>query len=191
MYKFIKRYYPDVTWLFPEITFWEGIRRKSPPLRMMRWCCDVLKKNPSKHIPLKHRLMGIRAEESFARASRPRIYFRSKNNIQYKPIFYWKEWNVWEFIDGLNLPSPSLYKEGFDRIGCVVCPFIMSKYQGNLNIHKNRWPGIYKVFEKVVKDWFLHHSIKKSRYSEQSAEEYLAAYYRGFERKSSCNIAVI
>lgn len=45
--KFIKQHYPDVKWLYPKMSFWEGIRKKNPPLRVTRWCCDVLKKNPS------------------------------------------------------------------------------------------------------------------------------------------------
>lgn len=65
--RFGRQHYPRVTWLRPKMSFWEGIRKKSPPLRMMRWCCDTLKKEPSKHIPLMRRVMGIRAEESALR----------------------------------------------------------------------------------------------------------------------------
>lgn len=178
--RFIRRHYQSVTWLYPKMTFWEGIRRKSPPLRMMRWCCTVLKKDPAKHIPLKHRVMGIRAEESAARASRGRISSIGKQ-CQIKPIFNWKEWHVWEFIEQFKLPYPSLYDEGFDRIGCVVCPFILHKNQARLNLHRQRWPKIYKVFEKVVTGWYQHHSTKKHRYSEETPQEYINAYYRGFE----------
>jgi phosphoadenosine phosphosulfate reductase len=181
MYTFIKQHYPDVTWLFPKMTFWEGIRRKSPPLRIMRWCCDVLKKEPSKHIPLKHRVMGIRAEESFARAGRPRIDNYKNKQILYKPIFGWREWHIWGFIDFYGLPYPSLYDEGFDRIGCVICPFLMGRNTSRVERHRKRWPGMYRAFEAAVADWYLHHSTKKHRYSEQTVAEYLTAYYRGFK----------
>ena len=189
MYAFIKKHYPDVRWLFPKMTFWEGIRKKSPPLRMMRWCCDVLKKDPSKHIPLKHRVMCIRAEESAARAARTRVQFHDRlRKTLYKPIFHWKEWHVWEFIDANCLPYPSLYDEGFDRIGCVVCPFIMGTSeaaQKRLALYKERWPGMYKAFEAAVTDWFMHHSKMKHKYSEQTAAEYLAAYLGGFVKPFS------
>lgn len=178
--RFIRQHYPKVTWLRPQMTFWEGIRRKSPPLRMMRWCCTVLKKDPAKHIPLSNRIMGIRAEESTARASRGRIGSIGKLK-QYKPIFNWPEWAVWEFIESCNLPYPSLYDEGFCRIGCVVCPFLMRKNTTAVERHKARWPTFYKVFERVVADWHMHHSTKKHRYSEATPQEYLEAYYRGFE----------
>lgn len=178
--KFIRRHYPSVTWLYPKMTFWEGIRKKSPPLRMRRWCCTVLKKDPAKHIPLKHRVMGIRAEESAARASRGRISSIGKQ-LQIKPIFNWKEWHVWEFIEQFKLPYPSLYDEGFDRIGCIVCPFIMGKNTARVDRHKARWPKFYKVFEAVVTDWHLHRTIKNHRYSGETPQEYINAYYRGFE----------
>lgn len=183
---FIRSEYPQVTFLRPPMTFWQGIRKKSPPFRMMRWCCDVLKKQPSKPAiikalvgdPLRHRVMGIRAEESARRASRPRIDTYNGTTI-YKPIFDWTEWHVWDFIDTYELEYPSLYDDGFNRIGCVICPFLMSKSQGRLNRHKKRWPAIYRIFERVVADWFTYN--KTRRYSEKTPEEYLEAYYRGFE----------
>ena len=29
--RFIRKYYPDVEFLMPKMTFWEGIRKKAPP----------------------------------------------------------------------------------------------------------------------------------------------------------------
>ena len=85
--KFIKQYYSDVKFLRPEMTFWQGIYKKSPPLRKTRWCCDVLKKNHLHKIPLKHHILGIRAEESFKRKEHPRIDFHPKlKEHLYKPI---------------------------------------------------------------------------------------------------------
>ncbi|MDR2695193.1 MAG: phosphoadenosine phosphosulfate reductase family protein [Deltaproteobacteria bacterium] len=192
IYSFIRQHHPDVTWLFPKMTFWEGIRKKSPPLRTMRWCCDALKKNPAKHIPLKHRVMGIRAEESIARAARPRVNLHERlQQTHYKPIFRWQEWHVWEFIDSCSLPYPSLYDEGFERIGCVVCPFIMAPSpaaQARLNRCKARWPGIYRVFEQVVADWWQNYSTKRWAHREQTAAEYIAHYYRGLESQNALSI---
>lgn len=132
--KFIREHYPSVKWLRPKMTFWEGIYKKQPPLRIQRWCCDVLKKDPSKNLhawvtfsersggmmwtPLNHRIMGIRAEESVKRALRPMIdYFKRYKQYILKPIFHWTSWHVWDFIAERGLPYPCLYDEGFDRIG--------------------------------------------------------------------------
>lgn len=114
--KFGLKTYPDTRIYRPVMSMWEGIRAKFPPVFNKRWCCDVLKKDPTKAIPLKHKLVGIRAEESPGRKERGRIS-RFRGKWQYSPIFEWHEWHVWEFIEGLGLPFCELYDQGFDRIG--------------------------------------------------------------------------
>ncbi len=182
---FIRRHYPDVTWLYPRMTMWEAIQKKAPPLRMQRWCCDVLKKEPSDNHPLRNRIMGIRAEESVRRASRPRIDSFRKQTI-YEPIFTWPEWCIWEFIESRGLLYPSLYDEGFNRIGCVVCPFILGSLPGATQKRKEaiqRWPGIWKAYEHAVKRWWEARKEAGLRSEKQhtTAEKYWQAYLRGFE----------
>lgn len=182
--QFIRQHYPGIIWKRPRITMWEGIKKKSPPLIKRRWCCDELKKYPTKAVPLNCRIMGIRGEESSARASRPRIEKASwvaKGQILYKPIFSWLEWAIWEFIEQQGLLYPSLYDEGFDRIGCVVCPFIMGKNQTKLNRHKARWPGIYKAFEHAMQYWY-ENVWRDKEPTYKTFEEYLVAYYLGFPK---------
>lgn len=182
---FIKSYYPNVKWIFPKVTMLDAIQYKSPPLRMQRWCCDVLKKGPSKSYPLKNRIMGIRAEESTRRAKRPRID-TFNGQTTYKPIFRWPEWAVWEFIEQRGLPYPSLYDEGFGRIGCVVCPFILGSSQGKTTkrrLSMARWPGIWKAYEHAVKRWFISKRFDVLRDNQRckAAEDYWQAYLNGFE----------
>lgn len=183
--QFIRQNYPDVTWLYPQMTFWDGIKKKCPPLRMARWCCDVLKKEPARLHPLKHRIMGIRAEESVRRASRPRVS-TFMGQTTYKPIFAWPEWAVWEFIESMNLPYPLLYDQGFNRIGCVVCPFILGKAPGATRQREKsmrRWPGIWKAYEHAVKKWFIAKMVEglRSKQRHGTPESYWQAYLRGFE----------
>jgi phosphoadenosine phosphosulfate reductase len=184
--KFIRQHYPEVKWLRPKMTFWEGVYKRMPPLRLQRWCCDVLKKDPSKHIPLSHRIAGIRAEESLKRASLPRAdYYKKQKQWLYKPIFHWLEWHVWDFIETHGLPYPSLYDEGFARIGCVVCPFLCRRNQRAINQHKARWPKQYKTFEHAVTRWWWKKrnsaGFRPEDYKDTTPEEYIAAWYRGFE----------
>lgn len=178
--KFIRINYPEVIWLRPKYSFWEGVYKKFPPLRMYRWCCDVLKKDPAKHIGLSNRIMGIRSEESLGRANRPRIdHYKSYKQQQiFKPIFHWKEWHVWDLIESNNLEYPSLYNEGFDRIGCVICPFLPQKNMKKINKHIDRWPKYYKVFEHSVDRWFNKNLLKRE---EKTSSEYIQKWYRGFE----------
>lgn len=180
---FIRKHYPTVKFLKPEMTFWQGIIKRGLPLCIKRWCCDVLKKNPSKKIPLKHRIMGIRAEESWKRASRPRIDSYKNNNgqIMYKPIFWWSSSDVWTYIKTRNLVYPSLYNEGFARLGCVVCPFLSGQ---NLKRHKEKWPGYYKVLNRyMLIYWQLN---KKKLEKKMDFEDYMKwPEWRGLKKNKN------
>ena len=187
--QFIRKNYPEITWLYPRESFWRMIAKKSPPLRVHRWCCDELKKRPAKSHPLKHRIMGIRAEESARRAARPRIAQLGKMTL-YKPIFRWPEWAVWEFIEQHGLAYPSLYDGGFSRIGCVVCPFMFGASeakQRHIKTSMERWPGMWKAFEHAVKGWFVEKQREgiRGHKAHKTADEYWQAYLHGFEKQEA------
>jgi len=154
--KFIREHYPYVISKRPN---WKGHRsfygmvvEKFPPTKFSRWCCDLLKKDPTKNIPLPHRIMGIRAEESAMRAKRSAYeYIKYLKQWHYKPIFNWLEWEIWDYIESENLPYCSLYDEGFHRLGCVICPFLCRNNQMELNRHRKRWPKYYAAFEKAMR----------------------------------------
>lgn len=158
MYRFIKAHYPDVKWLMPKESFWKLIVRKQPPFRHIRWCCDKLKKEPSKKSPLSSRIMGLRSEESPKRASFPRVdYIARHKQTVLKPIFLWPEWAIWEFIEAYKLPYPELYDEGFGRIGCTICPFIFSASeaaQRKIAAYQAKWPAQWKCFKIACRKWF-------------------------------------
>ena len=183
--RFIRQYYQDVIWLYPNMTFYNAIRKKSPPLRTVRWCCDTLKKEPGKEVGLRHRVMGIRAEESVRRAGRPRTdRIKKYGQTIYKPIFAWSEYHIWDYIDSHQLPYPSLYDEGFSRIGCVVCPFMMGKSPGMIHRRAEsmrRWPGIWQAFEKAARDWFESLPDDPQHRKDPTFQEYWVKYLKGFE----------
>lgn len=188
IYKFIKTYYPTIEWLFPEQSFYKLLYKKGYPTRKARWCCDSLKKFPADKIDLKHRIVGLRAEESHKRAGRPKTEI-IKSITKYKPIFNWLEWMVWDYIEENNLPYPSLYDEGFDRIGCVICPFFCNHNPGILNKHKVRWPKLYKVFEKVMTKHFEENLKYKKQYSHlKTAREFIDLWYSGYKITKKDNI---
>lgn len=183
--RFINTQYPSVKWLYPEKSFFAQIDKKGFPTRKRRWCCDHLKKIPSKNIPLKNRLLGIRAEESVGRAKRPMIDWTRHPNKQriYKPIFLWLEWEIWDYIETNNLPYCKLYDEGFDRIGCVICPFINRKNKTKLIMHKTRWPNHYKAFELAMEKLWkrLEAENKTGNYLSKNFDEFLERYYLGLK----------
>jgi len=178
--RFTREHYPEVTFLYPAVSFWELIKRKFPPLRSKRWCCDFLRKYPARKVPLRRRIMGLRIEESNRRAERPRIERnRRERTVVYKPVFLWKEWAIWEFIERHTLPYPTLYDEGWDRVGCVICPFLCSPNLQHIERNRQRWPGPYRAFEHAVTEWFLAKKAAGADLRETTPEEYLDHWYRG------------
>ena len=145
---------------------------------MRRWCCDALKKEPAKAIPLHVRVMGIRAEESASRAKRGRVNIYKGNTIL-APIFHWKEWQVWDFIDTHGLAYPSLYDDGNARLGCVVCPFTF--HGDKTETSMQAYPQIWKTFEHAVKRWWMHKRETGCYpdYAQQSWDEFWQKYLRG------------
>lgn len=154
---FVKENYPDTKILRPKESFFSLLPRVGYPTNFRRWCCSALKEGVSKHIPLKHRLLGQRAEESLVRAGRPRID-EHLGQIIYKPVFYWLEWEIWEYMENENIPHPSVYDEGFPRTGCVVCPF---QQPAEKKLYKKRWPKIYAGFEKAMKKLWINRGFDK------------------------------
>lgn len=180
--QFIKKEYPHVEFLFPKERFWSAIKHKSPPLRMSRWCCDLLKESSGiKQVPeLKKCVFGMRAEESPKRAKHGRVS-KFRGQTVYRPIFKWTEYHVWEFIKKHNLPYPSLYDEGFDRIGCVICPFIMGKSKACMAKRKEsmeRWPLMWKAFKNSISSWI---ESKGEDWTGDDFETYYKKYLNGFE----------
>lgn len=176
--KFIRKNHPEVEFRKPEVNFWKLIEIKNPPpTRWMRWCCDALKKQPVKDI--KHMVNGIRAEESYNRAKRERIDIRSKNRIEYKPLFHWTEFHVWDYIESNDLPYCNLYDQGFDRLGCIICPFHMNP-NGQVFEMMKFYPKYFKRFEIAVSRWWKNEREGKDD-TFKTFNEFMKAYYRGFK----------
>jgi len=149
--KFIRKHYPGVKIIKADNNIYQQVETRFPPHRRARWCCDYIKEKPSTKIPLTHRLLGIRAEESPGRAKQGWINQRTRKRINYHPIFDWLEWEVWEFIDTYQLPYCSLYDEGFSRLGCVICPLRSTNERKK---YKERFPAQHRLFEKACRKWW-------------------------------------
>lgn len=168
--RFIRRNYPQCRILKKGRTFWRDLAVNVPPSDRLRWCCTLLKKTKYDQI------QGIRAEEGTRRANRPRINLY-KGRMLYYPIFYWKEWQVWDFIKKYNLPYPSLYDEGFDRIGCIVCPYHSEKTGKLHKLYRNRWPHFFERFEREISKLFYKRISQGKKMYFNTPEEFLEAWY--------------
>ena len=178
--KFIRHNYPECTFLRPKRTFWYHLTRKNPPSNLHRWCCREMKKLPSKDIPLKHRVMGIRAEEGTKRAKYKAVeYIHTIGVWHYSPILRWKETDIWDYIEKRQLPYPQLYDQGLSRIGCVVCPFHSTGRGSGHNFYRKRWPKFFNRFDKKCNEWFEKRKAQGKEMFFDTADEFIENWYKG------------
>lgn len=147
---FIREYYPEVIWERPEKTMWQLIIENGiPPTRKMRYCCRLIKEVCGDGRTV---VTGIRSRESSARQKRnirEKCLKDGMDKLYIHPILDWTLAEVWSFIRRHHLPHCSLYDEGFERIGCILCP------NNRLRVRDvERWPKFYKAylrtFEKML-----------------------------------------
>ena len=156
-------------------------RKLMPPTRIVRYCCAELKEEGGKgrfvvtgvrweeSTKRKNTRKTIEFDSYGSQSKKAKekreIFLNSDNdekrkmieNCQIKgkhilnPIIDWENWEVWEFIKSNNIKYPSLYDEGFDRLGCIGCP--NAGKEGMLRDF-NKWPNYKKkyieAFEKML-----------------------------------------
>lgn len=165
---FIRDQYPEVKIEWPGITMWDLIvKKKMPPLRTARYCCDVLKEQGGAG---RFTVTGVRWQESSKRAERDfieiyksggkshNIPFLNCDNTEARrlvetcslkgkrilnPIIDWTEEEVWRFIRKYDLPYCCLYDEGFCRIGCIGCPLASTR---NREREFERYPSFKRAY---------------------------------------------
>lgn len=94
-------------------------------------CCEKLKKNPvkkkAKELGMECAMIGTLAEESRQRAGDwikygCNVFYQKKDN-QCRPLSFWTEADIYEYIDRYNVKIPELYEMGYSRNGCMFCGF--------------------------------------------------------------------
>lgn len=150
--EFIRDHYPDVTWDRPRRSMYELIRHKHfLPSRIARYCCSELKGwNGGGRVVV----IGVRAAESVARRSR-KVFEESRIRPKkwfLSPILDWATQDVWDYIRDQNLPYCSLYDEGWDRLGCIMCPM-----QGTSGMIRDarRYPEHYEKYMQAITDMLV------------------------------------
>lgn len=94
-------------------------------------CCDKLKKTPIKQaarkLGMQCAILGILAEESRQRELDWVNYgcnvFDVKKDNQCRPLSFWTEKDIYDYIEIHNLKISKLYEMGYDRNGCMFCGF--------------------------------------------------------------------
>jgi phosphoadenosine phosphosulfate reductase len=145
---FIRNNYANVSMDSPGTTMWELIPKKlMPPTRLVRYCCEVLKEGGGDGRTV---LTGVRWAESKRRLGWGIAQVCEKRSkITVCPIVDWEDAEIWEYIGWRGLKYPSLYDQGFNRLGCIGCPL-----SSNQERELNRWPkyraGYIRAFERML-----------------------------------------
>ena len=139
--KFIRDYYPTVIWDRPAKTMWQLIETNGLPYQAKRWCCRLLKESNGAGAIL----TGVRHEESENRSKRCVFENDHSSNERWfvNPIIDWLTTEVWAYIKTGKLPYCQLYDEGWERIGCLLCP--LAKPAEKVII-VNKYPQIAKAY---------------------------------------------
>lgn len=154
----------EVTIDRPSLTMWQLIRKKKmPPRRNARYCCEVLKEGNGHDRVI---VTGVRWGESRARSKRKMLEscYRHKNTRYLNIIIEWTTSEVWEYIRTEGLDYCKLYDEGFERLGCILCPMTR-----DVERQMQRWPKLCRAWEKAVKATF---QPNKKGFKFKTAEEY-------------------
>lgn len=94
-------------------------------------CCDKLKKEPlrkkAKELNLHCAIIATLASESRQRERDWIDYgcnvFYKKSYNQSRPLSFWTEKDIFEYINRYNVRISSLYSKGYSRNGCMFCGF--------------------------------------------------------------------
>lgn len=72
-------------------------------------------------------ILGILASESYQREKDWLEYgcnvFHERNENQSRPLSFWTDDDIWEYIKKYHVKIPELYKMGYSRNGCMYCGF--------------------------------------------------------------------
>jgi cysteine desulfurase/selenocysteine lyase len=131
--------------------FWAAVQKAGPPAKDHRWCCKLLKLNPLKLYLADTgpcvTIQGNRWYESWNRADLDITSQNPANPLQLNisPIRNWRALEVYLYLWWQKIPYNPLYDQGFERIGCYLCPAMLESEAELLRgIHPEfaaRWEG--------------------------------------------------
>ncbi len=114
----------------PENGFYDNIDRFGPPGRDFRWCCKTCKLGPTSSLIREHfpdgvlTFIGQRRFESDSRERKGSVWRNPWVPMQKgaSPVQDWTALDIWLYILSKGVNYNPLYANGFQRIGCWLCP---------------------------------------------------------------------
>jgi len=142
----------------PSKLFWSAFEKFGPPGRDYRYCCKFAKLAPVQRAIEKLfkeqkclSFVGQRRYESFRRSVGD-IWENQyiTNQINVSPIQNWTAIMIWLYIWWKKLPYNPLYDDGYERIGCWVCP---SSDMLQFKLLKENHPKLFAKLFRAVHKW--------------------------------------
>lgn len=99
------------------------------PFLISDMCCKVMKKNPAREYEKKTGqipFLGLMADEGFQRKEALLANGCNAFDIkrpQSRPLVFWKEQDIWDYIKSHGIPYAKIYDMGERRTGCIFCMF--------------------------------------------------------------------
>ena len=189
---FIRENHPEVKFEYPtykdgiRATMWNLIpRKKMPPTRIGRYCCEVLKEGGGEG---RFVVTGVRWAESVRRKktrsgleisngtktglreredpdnpenAKMARFCPTKGNHILNPIIDWETADVWEFIKRYNIPYCELYDKGYARLGCIGCP-MSTKQADELERYPKYKQAYLRAFGRMLEE--LNKGDRKPRW---------------------------
>ncbi len=126
-------------------------------------CCEKLKKAPLKRMAKRMQtqcsIIGTLAEESQVRkrdwiAYGSNIFFQKKDN-QCRPLSFWTERDIWDYIELYKIPISALYGQGYQRNGCMFCGFGLCAERRKFGINRFERLSLThpKEYDYMVSRW--------------------------------------
>ncbi len=138
--------------------FERGFEKFGPPARDYRWCTKVLKLAPLSRLfnsllggGRALMIVGQRGAESPSRAAAGRLADSGTigrgRHLVAAPIQEWSSLEVFLYIALRRLPLNPLYRLGFERIGCYMCP---ASHLAEFHVVERRHPDLWDRWMRML-----------------------------------------
>ncbi len=149
--------------------FRENLPSFGPPAKDFRWCCKVCKLGPINAVMEEctrggRKCLTIDGKRKFESFTRSRIAPKEENpfipgQVSVFPIRNWRAIEVWLYIHYRKLEYNPLYDEGFERVGCWLCPAELSaEYYRFGELH----PELFSLWNDYLLKWAKEHRLDEA-----------------------------
>jgi 3'-phosphoadenosine 5'-phosphosulfate sulfotransferase (PAPS reductase)/FAD synthetase len=128
---------------------WHVLRDSEIPISDK--CCKIMKKAPFKIYEKETKRNGFVALMTGESQLRVQSYIKYGCNAfdikrpASRPLMFWNDKNIWEYIQKYNVPYSKIYDMGYKRTGCMFCMF---------GVHNEKNPNRFQKMQKThPKQW--------------------------------------